>query len=269
MHHIRQHFIMQCSSFFQKLGYMSVKERIKKYVSRKKISIREFERLSGLNYGYVNAIRVSIQPDKIESIASYFNDLNIEWLLTGEGEMLKTEERPIDAVRAYYVQAHKVKEYIARLGTLDNKIKVATLLIPHLIQMDDPFYAFDVLDDRLSRGIEPSLRVNDIVIAEMVALRNVNVQLFRVLKGSPVAIVVLSDKYGQLIRIVESFDEVGITLSPTHPLYTHNDNEFITINKNDIKMLAIVKTIIVNNPVFVIDNSIDDDKYFLANSTPL
>lgn len=69
---------------------MSVKERIKEYVSLKGISIREFERLSGLNYGYVNAIRVSIQPDKINSIASHFTDLDVNWLLTGDGEMLKS-----------------------------------------------------------------------------------------------------------------------------------------------------------------------------------
>lgn len=71
---------------------MSVKERIKKYVGFKNISIREFERLSGLNYGYVNSIRVSIQPDKIKGIASYFTDLNIDWLLTGQGDMIAKGE---------------------------------------------------------------------------------------------------------------------------------------------------------------------------------
>ncbi len=40
--------------------------------------------------GYVNNIRVSIQPDKITSIALHFPELNTGWLLTGEGEMLKS-----------------------------------------------------------------------------------------------------------------------------------------------------------------------------------
>lgn len=71
---------------------MSVKERIKLFAKSKNISIREFERVTGLNYGYVNAIRVSMQPDKIEGIASHFKDLNVEWLLTGKGEMLINEE---------------------------------------------------------------------------------------------------------------------------------------------------------------------------------
>jgi len=69
---------------------MSVKERIKAFVKYMGISIREFEKLSGLNYGYVNSIRVSIQPDKLKGIASHFVDLNTSWLITGEGEMLKS-----------------------------------------------------------------------------------------------------------------------------------------------------------------------------------
>lgn len=67
---------------------MSVKERIKEFAKHRALSIREFERLSNLNYGYVNAIRVSIQPDKIKTISAAFPELNTNWLLTGKGEML-------------------------------------------------------------------------------------------------------------------------------------------------------------------------------------
>ena len=69
---------------------MSVKERIKKFAKYKEKSIRAFEAKCGLTLGYVNAIRVSLQPDKIQRIASHYPDLNTEWLLTGEGQMLKT-----------------------------------------------------------------------------------------------------------------------------------------------------------------------------------
>ena len=36
-------------------------------------------------------MRVSLQPDKIESIALNYPQLNVDWLLTGEGQMLKSE----------------------------------------------------------------------------------------------------------------------------------------------------------------------------------
>ncbi|MCX6222434.1 MAG: hypothetical protein NTZ69_15795 [Bacteroidia bacterium] len=69
---------------------MSVKERLKKFAKSQERSVRAFEIKSGLNIGYVNAIRVSIQPDKIQSIASHYPNLNTGWLLTGEGDMEKS-----------------------------------------------------------------------------------------------------------------------------------------------------------------------------------
>ena len=70
----------------------SVKERLKAFIEYKKISIRSFENRCGLSYGYVNNMRVSIQPAKLKSISLQFPDLNKSWLLTGEGEMLVATE---------------------------------------------------------------------------------------------------------------------------------------------------------------------------------
>ena len=64
----------------------SVKERLKAFIEYKKISIRSFENRCGLSYGYVNNMRVSIQPAKLKSISLQFPDL------TGEGEMLVPTE---------------------------------------------------------------------------------------------------------------------------------------------------------------------------------
>lgn len=69
---------------------MTVKERLKEFISYKGMSIRAFEAKCGLSYGYIANIRVSIQPDKVTNIAEQFPDLNTGWLLTGEGNMLKT-----------------------------------------------------------------------------------------------------------------------------------------------------------------------------------
>jgi len=72
---------------------MSVKERLVAFIKFKNISVRKFENTCGLSYGYVNNMRVSIQPDKVTNIAKQFPELNTGWLLTGEGEMLiKTSE---------------------------------------------------------------------------------------------------------------------------------------------------------------------------------
>lgn len=69
----------------------SVKQRLMQVISAMRLSINRFEKEVGLSTGYVNNIRVSIQPDKIQKISQRFPEINAGWLLTGEGEMLKNE----------------------------------------------------------------------------------------------------------------------------------------------------------------------------------
>jgi phage repressor protein C with HTH and peptisase S24 domain len=70
---------------------MSVKERLTEYLRTKKISKSAFGRDIGVSSAYIASIRKSIQPDKLQRIALKYPDLNTVWLLTGEGEMLKTD----------------------------------------------------------------------------------------------------------------------------------------------------------------------------------
>jgi len=70
---------------------MSVKERIMAFVKSQRISNSEFCRTIGVSNAFISSMRVSLQPDKIESIALNYPQLNVDWLLTGEGQMLKSE----------------------------------------------------------------------------------------------------------------------------------------------------------------------------------
>lgn len=67
----------------------TVKSRLIAYLDYKKISKSDFGREIGVSNAFVTSMRKGLQPDKIKSIASSYQDLNINWLLTGEGEMLK------------------------------------------------------------------------------------------------------------------------------------------------------------------------------------
>lgn len=69
----------------------TVKERIEDFLKHEKISKTEFGRRIGVSASYIASIRKSIAQEKIVSIAENWPHLNIEWLLTGEGEMLKTQ----------------------------------------------------------------------------------------------------------------------------------------------------------------------------------
>lgn len=64
-----------------------MKERIREYLRYKQISQNVFSRSIGVSNAYIPSIKRSIQPDKIAKIQEKYPDLNIEWQLTGKGEM--------------------------------------------------------------------------------------------------------------------------------------------------------------------------------------
>ena len=70
----------------------TVKDRLAAYLAAKKVNKSEFGRRIGVSSSYISSMRKSIQPDKAASIAREFPDLNMSWLMTGDGPML-VEER--------------------------------------------------------------------------------------------------------------------------------------------------------------------------------
>lgn len=67
----------------------TVKQRLIKFLEYKRISKSEFEKQCGMANGYVNSINKGFGSEKLKSITLNFPDLNRDWLLYGEGEMLK------------------------------------------------------------------------------------------------------------------------------------------------------------------------------------
>jgi transcriptional regulator with XRE-family HTH domain len=64
------------------------KSRLKAFIKSQGLSLTEFCRIIGVSSAYVTSIRKSIQPDKLETIKDKFPNLNIGWLVTGDGDML-------------------------------------------------------------------------------------------------------------------------------------------------------------------------------------
>ena len=73
------------------LDIMTLKDRVKQYCDRKNMAVTKFERTAGLSNGYFKDNLKRMSDDKVESIHRAFPDLNIDWLITGTGEMLKGE----------------------------------------------------------------------------------------------------------------------------------------------------------------------------------
>lgn len=69
-----------------------VLERIKQYIDNKGITIAAFERsvgMSNASFGKSLKSNGGIGSDKLENILKVYPDLSSEWLLRGEGEMLR------------------------------------------------------------------------------------------------------------------------------------------------------------------------------------
>lgn len=99
----------------------SVKERLICFIKYKGISKNKFEIDCGLSKRYVSNIRVSIQPNVIEKISLVFPELNMGWLLTGIGEMLKTKIVEIPEVK--FVDTDFLLDRIEKLAIRNSELE--------------------------------------------------------------------------------------------------------------------------------------------------
>lgn len=67
----------------------TVKERLIAFINYLGMSKNAFENACGLSTRYVSNISASVSPGKLKQISLKFPELNVEWLLTGQGDMLR------------------------------------------------------------------------------------------------------------------------------------------------------------------------------------
>ena len=70
----------------------NIKERLQAYLKEKRINNSEFGRMIGVSNAYISSMRKAPSPEVISQLSTKFPDLNIGWLITGEGSMLKPIE---------------------------------------------------------------------------------------------------------------------------------------------------------------------------------
>lgn len=73
---------------------MKIIHRLASYIEFKGISLNSFDKSIGVANGYIGKQiknEASIGADIIEKIISIYTDLNLEWLFSGKGEMIKKE----------------------------------------------------------------------------------------------------------------------------------------------------------------------------------
>lgn len=90
---------------------MDIRERILLYLENKGISKYKFYQKIGVSNGFLDK-NGSIGSDKCEKISYQYPDINIEWLITGRGNMLidSFEENMIKEPQVFYQKKEKEVE---------------------------------------------------------------------------------------------------------------------------------------------------------------
>lgn len=74
----------------------TVKDRTLEFIDYLGIKMKTFEEKCSLSTGYITSMRKGFGSDKLNNVLKAYPQLNREWLLYGEGEMLKSERPQID-----------------------------------------------------------------------------------------------------------------------------------------------------------------------------
>lgn len=111
---------------------MTIKERAEKFCKHRKFRIGTFCREAKISNGYFNQVKGEIGHIVREKISNAFPDLNIDWLQTGEGEMLN-----FTPVQAAVMTPHPVSSGATEItdiqGNYDTSVVVSVVEQPPII----------------------------------------------------------------------------------------------------------------------------------------
>ena len=108
---------------------MTTKERTLRFITHKGLSVKKFEEMCGLSNGYLNSMKSGYGNNKLSQVLRAFPELNRDWLVYGEGEMLVQEQnemslsQPAEARgEAPLTESALVAELRAQIERLEAKV---------------------------------------------------------------------------------------------------------------------------------------------------
>lgn len=69
----------------------TLKQRLAEFLDHIDVSQAKFAEMVGLSKGFANNVGDSIRADNLQKISGTYPELNTAWLITGEGNMLKSQ----------------------------------------------------------------------------------------------------------------------------------------------------------------------------------
>jgi phage repressor protein C with HTH and peptisase S24 domain len=147
---------------------MEIRKRILKYIESKGISKYKFYQDTGFSNGFLDK-KGSVGSDKCEKISYQYPDLSIEWLITGQGYMLRENNSAVTKIHKptkYTEKSFEIQEIIlydinaaANLKTLlsqKGENVLGVIQLPNIPRCDGAMY---VTGD----SMEPIIKSGDII----------------------------------------------------------------------------------------------------------
>lgn len=106
------------------------RDRLKLFLDKQNISEPEFQNKTELSNAYVSTLGDAPRQSTIDKIKKAYPELNITWLLTGEGAMLLSDNPPDNKTQVKKELYHLVDELLSlqeikkRLSALEEKVEL-------------------------------------------------------------------------------------------------------------------------------------------------
>ncbi|GIJ96609.1 transcriptional regulator [Capnocytophaga stomatis] len=232
--------------------------RIKEFIDFKGVSVRKFEESVGFSNGsFASQFKnnKTIGVDRVENILQTYPELNAEWLLTGRGQMLKSDIEnqnsgviihhgnrktrdaliDIQEIPLYDLEANAGLVELFKSGKAANVLE--TIKIPRLPHCDG---AITVTGD----SMYPLLKSGDIIMYKQIPVNNQSIFF-----GEMYLLGVMIDEFEEMITVkyVQKSDK-GDEYVKLVSLNQHHSPKDVSIK--NITAMAIVKASIRFNTMF-------------------
>lgn len=201
---------------------MTIKDRLKSYLSYKNLSLRELERQCNISNGVLGRLSQSTSPKTLKRIEEN-SDLNVSWLLSGEGEMIRlpnstaqmlgdvytSTQGDENVVMVDYVPGTATASFIEYIGEGNPELEKIAVLKQYGETYDNSYKVFEVIGESMSPRIPNRAKI-----------LTKEIQSYKWGQAEGVVVVVFGDEV-VVKRIINNRLDINnsLTLSSDNPMY--------------------------------------------------
>jgi phage repressor protein C with HTH and peptisase S24 domain len=142
---------------------MGLLERAKEFIAAKSLTPKQFEQIVGLSNGAFSKLSDSTRRSTVDRISNAFPELNVSWLINGEGDMLNknVSDTSIGKNKNEKNDTRPRIPYDAAAGTLTETIEGVTEYQCEEVPVISAFPHYDFTIRVVGRSMEPEYFAGD------------------------------------------------------------------------------------------------------------